>query len=575
MSTYELYNPRIIEGTIYDGAFGYGEFAYNHMVSLAWFGGRFYAAWGANAVTNREGQAGQVNVLATSEDFVSWSRPMILTGPDLSEDPIDVGREVFWQPELLNVNDEELWCLWSFGKEPLFDHGSPGWGDPDTGRGLYLSRLRPGDDSRWVHRKIMDLVDIDGVACAPFVSQNPFCCSDGRIIAPLTLTDGAGPPTEDELGTPPRRWNVCAWTDDQGQSWQLSTPISRPDDQAAQWEPHFWEQHDGRIRGIMRNFDCPDVRAVPLPPVERQLTVVSEPTGRGKPITFADEPTYAFIETGRTRCQVFRLGHRWCMLGADSYTPSGGRNQLALYFSRSGEMDFVAGSMYNARHVYSTYSQGIAKDGCIYTAWTTTENRHSQWRIRSAVIAPAPEAGRRYLWPRSRAIEGEHWTYTPAPDVKRVDGRNAVHVRMRGSAGVEIDPVDFAHGGSITVTFDAKLLEVQRQGNLVLCSFGDRVPIRLGIPSFRTGALYAYGRNEWQPVGPLEGDDWHRISLTVLPHEFNVAVDKGATKAFSNPVPLPAARLYLGDGYEIDRHYPSNNGSEFLVDIESLDVRVE
>ncbi len=574
MDTYTLYNPRIIEGSIYDGAFGCGEFAYNHMVSIEWFDGSFYAVWGANPTTNREGQPGQVNVLSSSKDFVSWSHPLVLTGPELSVNPLDVGAEVFWQPELINVNEKELWCFWSFGKEPPFDHETPEWGDPDSGRGLYVSRRTAGADSRWQHTKIMGLVDIDGVVCAPFASQNPFMCADGRIIIPITLTDGAGAPTEDDPGPIARRWNVCAWTDDEGTSWNLSNPISRVDDPSAQWEPHFWEQHDGRIRGVMRNFDAPEVRTAPLPPVQRQLTVVSEPTRRGEPISFELEPTYAFIETGRTRSQVFRVGPRWCMLGADSYTPTGGRIQLALYFSRTGEMDFVAGPMYNTRHAYSTYSQGIERNGRLYIAWTTTENRHSQWRIRSAVVAPAPADDRHYVWPRSRSIQGEKWVYTPAPDIKEFDGREALHVRMRGSAGVEVDHVAFDRGQTLTVTFSAKALTVQKQGSLVLCSFGDRIPIRLGIPSFRPEALYAYGYDQWQRVGIFSQSAWHDISLQISCHEFVVSVDNEITRTFRNPVPSPSPRLYLGDGYEIDHHYASNDGSEFLIDLQSLATKV-
>ncbi len=38
-----------------------------------------------------------------------------------------------------------------------------------------------------------------------------------------------------------------------------------------------------------------------------------------------------------------------------------------------------------------------------------------------------------------------------------------------------------------------------------------------------------------------------------------------------NPVLNPNAKCYLGDGFEID-YAPSNNGSRFLVDLQSLNT---
>jgi hypothetical protein len=577
MNNYKLYKPNIMVGTIYSGTHGHEEFAYNHMVSLSCFDNQFYAAWGANPNTNREGQPGQCNVVSTSKDFIRWSTPQDLTGPELSENPIPVNKEVFWQPELLNFFDRELWCLWSFGKEPPFNWNSAGWGNAESGKGLYLSRKFPGELEKWRHKKIMDLVEIDGFACAPFISQNPFICSDGRIIAPLTFSEGRNRLFEDDPVTMPYRWNACAWTDDEGETWHLSNPISRVDDPSAQWEPHFWEQKDGRIRGIMRNFDPPELRKTPLPPVERQLTIVSEPTKRGLPIKFKTEPVHAFVETGRTRCQTFRIsnGSRFCMLGSDSYTPWGGRNQLAMYFSRTGTMDFVAGNIYNVRHEYSTYSQGIEKDGNLYLGWTTTENKHSQWHIKSAIVYPAPLIDENYIWPRVKAIQEENWIYPPEPSIKTIDNRQAIHIRMRGSGGVEIDSVDFYKNQNFNLSMEIKILKVQKQGNLVLFSFGDKIPIRVGIPSFRPDHIYAYGYDEWQKVGKIEKQKWIRIEFSISREIFSVRVGTSEKAEFLNPITAPNPRLYIGDGYELDHHFPSNNGSEFFIDIDTVETSIE
>lgn len=42
-----------------------------------------------------------------------------------------------------------------------------------------------------------------------------------------------------------------------------------------------------------------------------------------------------------------------------------------------------------------------------------------------------------------------------------------------------MDPVDFAAGQSPEFRFEAKALRLQSAGMLILCSFGDRIPIRL------------------------------------------------------------------------------------------------
>jgi hypothetical protein len=577
MRRYECYQPTVREGLIYSGAFGMGEFAYNHMVSIERFAGRYYAAWSANAHTHREGQPGQINVLATSDDFVRWTQPLDLGGPDLSENPVREPNEILWQPELLNVNGDELWCLWSFGKEGDTVSGRPGWGDPDRGKGLWLSRLGATAGAKWRHRKIMDLVDADGLSCAPFVSQNPFLCSTGRIVAPLTLVHDPRNPRDvgEAADIAVRMFNACAWTDDNGASWHISNPISRVDEPYGQWEPHFWEQADGTIRGIMRNFDTLANRKKPQPSGERQLTVAGGTSEKGKPIRFEKEPQYAWIETGRTRTQVFRCedGLRWCMLGGDAHTPLGARSQCAVYFSRTGAMDFVAGPRYSPRHVYATYSQGLAHDGKLLTAFTTTENRHTVWRILTAVLDPAPRADKFYIWPREKYIESDPSLYTEPPKPKTADGRNVLHFLMRGSAGVEIDPVDFEKGQRLRVRMAVKVVKTQHRGNLVFCSLGDRLPLRLAMPGNRPGKLYAYGREEWQYAGDLPVGEWHTIEVVFGADVFEVALN-GGTRTFDNPLRNPAPRLYLGSGYETDEH-PANDGAEFLLDLDTFGTDVD
>ncbi len=574
--TYEYYQPQVTDRVIYNGTFGSGEFAYNHMVSLEHFRGKYYAVWGANAATNREGQPGQINVLSTSDDFINWTQPVDLAGPENSVVPVLAPDEVFWQPELLNIRDEELICLWSYGKERDTKPSGRNWGNPKTGKGLYLSRLSAEPGAKWRHEKIMDLVTIEGKTFAPFASQNPFLCSTGRILAPLTLVHDARKPGVMDGGSSKDliiMMNACAYSDDDGKTWKLSNPISRVDDSFAQWEPHFWEEADGTIRGIMRNFDSPPNRN--LPPVQRQLTVAGGSSQKGSELIFREEPQFAYLETGRTRSQVFRSenGHRYVLLSGDAFTPQGARNQLALYFSRTGKMDFVAGPRYSPRFVYATYSQGLAHDGKILAAYTTTENKHQVWRILAAEISPAPKDDTYYIWSREKYIEQtEGAVYTPPPRLLKLDGRQALQFRMQGSAGVDLDRVDFAQGQELLVRLQVKVAQLQAKGHLVFCTFGDRAPIRLGMPSNRPGKLYAEGAKGWQLVGELPIGEWTTLEITFGRDEFEVSAGK-TRKRFANPVRSPTSRLYLGNGYELDDH-PTNQGSEFFVDVGSIRTSV-
>ena len=113
---------------------------------------------------------------------------------------------------------------------------------------------------------------------------------------------------------------------------------------------------------------------------------------------------------------------------------------------------------------------------------------------------------------------------------------------------------------------------MQDRGNLVLCSFGDRIPIRLGMPSNRVGTLYAYGRDEWRPVGPFAVGEWQAVTITFGPQSFEVRIGNAPPKTFPNPLPVMNPRLYLGDGYDVD-YVRSNAGSKFLIDLASVRTR--
>lgn len=567
---YAFYQPQVTRVTIQRGSPAPGGFAYNHMASVEWFDGKFHCVWGAHAETHLEGKPGQLNVWSASKDFLAWPAPQPLahTGPGAL--PLDP-QSVQWQPNLLNFKDRQLWCVWTFNSR-----------NPDLD-GLWLSTLDAGAEG-WAHRRIQRRQTVNGLSCSIFASQNPVLLASGRVLAPVTLNHRDPESDRGEV----RRWNACFYSDDDGATWRCSPPLSAIDDPEAQWEPFFYEQADGRIRYFARNF----TKAV-APGNQWRLTAVGSGARTGEPLVFPEDPVFSFMETANGRPQVFRIpGERYCLLQQDAAVNHRDyltRVNVALHFSRSGADDFVAAFPVSKPGAISAYPQGVACSGNIYLAYTSGPGGGPR-SIEGAVVSPAPAADRYYVWPRakefvrleeSRGADGQKavsranpGARTALPLREKADGRDALRFAGRASAGVDIDRPDFAAGQTLSLRFEAKVLRLQPKGLLVLCSLGDRIPIRLGVPANRPNTLYAYSRDQWRPVADFPPDRWHAVALTVRGEAFSAAVDGQPPKTFACPLVNPSPRLYLGDGFEAD-YQPSNAGSEFLVDLGSLRTEVE
>jgi hypothetical protein len=568
--TYELYEPSVQWVTIYHGELGEGHYGYNHMASLAYFGGRFHAAWGANPTTIGEGKPGQRVVLSTSEDFLAWTTPVHFVGEG-AENGV-TGTDIRqWQPNLLNYEDRELWCLW---------YSSTTDGDRERD-GTYLSKLSAEPGAKWVNRRLFYRLPVDGEPFVAFPSQNPYVCQSGRVLAPVALYRRF-PDKEDRV-----QWNACLYTDDGGETWECSNPIGRVDDYGAQWEPFFLEQAHGRLRAFMRNL----TRATP-PCTQWQLTSTGTGAAKGEPVAFGPDPWYSHIETANSRVHVLRLtGGRYCMFHHDVWVDHrdySTRLNLALFFSRMGADDFVAGPPFSQRGAISAYPQGIEHDGKLYVAYTVGPGSEAR-SIEGAIIAPVPSADRYYIWPRQkdclrmatetddrgrkRVVRTNPEYYPDRPVTVGEDGRRALLFRRAASAGVDTDPIDVAGGERLTLAFEVKVRELQERGNLILCSFGDVLPIRLGVPSSRPGRLYAYAGGRPHDLGPLAKGEWTGIEVTFAADTFAVTIQGREPKTLPSPVSRANPRLYLGDGYEVDC-VRSNWGSEFLIGLESIRTRV-
>ncbi|MHC4124696.1 MAG: sialidase family protein, partial [Planctomycetota bacterium] len=501
--TYELYEPNITRCYVYEGKRGKHYYGYNHCSTLAYFNGKFYAAWNAN-LGDGEGDHGQRIVLAISNDFVHWTRPRPFVSRD-AENPLynAFGRQ--WQPNLMNYKDKELWCLF------YLDGAEEDWD------GTYFSKLSSKQGAKWVNRKIFDFntVTIAGAVVTMYPTQNPTLLESGRVIAPVTLI-GNGSDPEKRV-----QYNAFLYTDDGGETWQVSSHISHLTHRAGVWELYGYEQADGKLRVFMRNWKQLKHCASNV-----RLTCTGTGTQKGQSLVLEPDSQRCFMEGAVDRAHGFKLSTgRYVALNHDLYCPIyagdlGARRFSALFFSRSGENDYVAGPRFSDRENITVYPQGIEHDGKIYIVQTICCDPIPR-KIEGIVIDPVPATDQFYIWPRDKeTIEvGMHWDkprlsagynerYRKNQDYKytrphgnQIDNREVIVFKDRATAGVEIDPVDFSKGQSITLSFTAKIEKLQSVGNLIFCSFGDQIPIRIGMPANRPGKLYAYSAEQWERVG--------------------------------------------------------------------------
>lgn len=570
---YQVYEPVITRHTVYDNGTPPKNFLYTHCASLEWFDGKFYAIWNANNRTWDEGEWGQELALATSTDFVNWTHPINFIGPGYAKNPVDDPNRKQWQPNLMNYKDQELWCMWLNG----------GTEDPLRIGGTYLSRLKKGE-TLWENKKLNRLVELYDEMPGVWSGQNPVMLDSGRVVAPMIYQGGTVLPPVWKPQKP--KWVGVLYTDDGGETWNASNVVNIPHTVGGAWEPTVHDQADGTLRMFFRNittFRTPG-------PTERLMTCIGTGSKIGEPVEFDPDGQYSFVETAHCRHGIIKLkSGRYCFIHHDLYSPSkafSARRNGAIYFSRTGGDDFVASRAFiPTEEGICAYPQGIEHDGKLYMIYTFREKddpvpKTGSGGIEGAVIDPVPSADHFYIWPRDKdylLMSGDtrtnpDYTYT-RPYTSTADNRNVVTFENRGTAGVEIDGVDIADGQALRVRFNVKITSTESQGNTVLCSFGDRLPIRIGIPQGFDGSLCAQSRNGWETIGSFALNQWHTLELVFGRNVFTAAINQQPVKAFQNPEWTPNSRLYLGDGYEVDSIL-SNQDSVYYIDVDSFETQV-
>lgn len=586
---YEVYDPEIRTEVIYRGGTGENPTLYNHCASAEWLDGKFYVIWQANAL-NEEGQPGQALYVSTSEDFANWSQPEKIIGVDVgSYRP--ASNFIPKQPNLVRVGDE-LWCVWH-----AWGGGSPTATDPQMaqqkssdgwtrwgggGTSIRLARLKAGQDT-WSDEEIQSWVMRDGRRYLGYTSQNPVLLSSGRVVVPVTYIE-----KDPQPGLLPHRFVAFLYTDDNGGNWAMSEEVDYPGDHNAVWEPHLYEQADGTLRIVVRNM----TRSRNKIAQNNILTTTGSGVEKGSVLRMEHDLKPMQIETISERPQVMvpeTPGGHFVMLHHDviaNQVVYANRENLAAYFSRSGGDDFVAGTSLTPRGEIASYAQGLLHDGNLYVAYTSGATYEPR-SIHAITVSPLPSAENYYIFPRRKEIMDMRETRRPVswqrhnsnyvyevPKQETNGAKSFLVVEERGVAGVDTDTCDLGAGEALEVVLPFTVDKMPDWGNLILCSFGDGTPVRVGIPSNRDGVLYVQADEGWVPALQLpEGTLTATLRMKFGADAFSIAVDGGEAKVFQNPERQSSARFYLGDGYEVD-FTESNRKTRFLVDLDGFRTRV-
>ena len=198
--------------------------------------------------------------------------------------------------------------------------------------------------------------------------------------------------------------------------------------------------------------------------------------------------------------------------------------------------------------------QCVLHDDKLYVSCTHLNDLHDPRSIVGKVIYPPPADDKFYVYPTDKEVlemevvkkgrlvfwerTNNDYKYTrPFMSDKGDKGReNALCFTDRGRAGLDIDPVEFAKGNVLAVQFHFMIEEIQEFGNLVLCSFGDRLPVRIGVPSNRKNTLYAYTADGWQKIGEIKHKKWMSLKLTFRKDAYDVQIGEKTVTGLLYPL---------------------------------------
>lgn len=400
---FSVYEPEVTRRFIVNPAASVWQ--YNHDPSLAYFGGKWFAQWNANTDQN-EGVVGQVNLQATSEDFVTWTSPVAVFNSSSTSVPVEFDAEdnLQWQPNLVVVGSE-LWSFWMQEQKSGFTYPE-GWA-------IYFSRLAT-PNGKWTSTKLELNYEEDGNTYYGFPTQNPIQLRSGRVLVPVSWvsTDHVDPlpagwATPTAFWTQRKRAGVI-YSDDNGSTWKIGGATTLPGAEHTAWEPVVQENDDGSLRIFVRNLDYKNYTS-------SQYVTTAFGSGEGE--------FFGPLETLSMDCPSTRLGHLFqesAGWGRHVYLlndwKSGGfvadRYNGAVFISRSGRANLTPGVPFSGEDTVVSYPQGVIRDGKLHIIYSQGVAPRG---MKTALVDPAPDVDTYYFHPRENDQINPRASYVAGP----------------------------------------------------------------------------------------------------------------------------------------------------------------
>lgn len=261
---YEVYTPTIIQAVVVSDQTS--DLRYNHDCSDVLFGGEWITVWNGNQNPD-EARPGQLNYMATSNDRVRWSAPVVAFSGPAAINPVFCNATCMqWQPNLVLLDTDGgtiLGCAWSQGHHST-DAEQTFWSVLDRS---------PQLGGRWTNRQL--LFDghankyVGGTRWLIYPTQNPVVLRSGRLLVPVTM----------EASDPMQRLAAVLISDDTGKTFVLGNGTGQVGGWEGQWETTVWEPTDSANSTHVWMFDRNNSAAAALPPDQRMLYAKSTDGG--------------------------------------------------------------------------------------------------------------------------------------------------------------------------------------------------------------------------------------------------------------------------------------------------------
>lgn len=402
---YAIYDPALTTTTPIDSYSNGANLTYVSNSSMAFYGGLYWAIVDGTAQGLVEGSPGQQIWVTTSPDAVSWSTPVQpFRDPAYCTNPIS-SATLEWQPNLVVVGDE-LWCTW-------------------TGQDGYISKL-PAPGGKWTNHRFEFVgqqvfisanaegaptagrsvrATIDGITdWLPFFSQNPIVLSSGVVACPLTLYTTSSLSTQTNataVFTKAKKYNALFNTVD-GQAWSMALVDTSDWGDFIAWEPFVVEHPDGHVYVYTRNLDAR------VADEDYMLVSLSDDGGK----TFGPSVSTKMLVPSTRAFARQVTDKRWMMVHCDqrqnttgnvnqSLSAKGRRNG-ALFVSRRGVDDFVAGVPFSGDDPCMNYPQFIVGPGGIdlFVHWTSGAGVTVRRSLKMTHVGSLPADDTAYINPR-------------------------------------------------------------------------------------------------------------------------------------------------------------------------------